>query len=318
MRVLAVVPGPEGHGVVRHGVTVAHLVGATVSRDLDLPDGPWDLVHVQFTDALFGSSIESAALAFREWAATVHAPVVVTVHDVPGADHDAGRDERRRAGYRTVAAAADAVVVCSEHEADRLHPRPAVVALPLDRLCPPGPEPAWADRPSVGVLGFVYPGKGHDPVLRATAGTGALVVAVGGPSPGHEGLVTDLRARADALDVELLVTGPLTEADLHAAALAVTVPVAAYATTGASASLLTWLAAGRRPVTTAGPYAAELARQRPGSLLPTDDLPGAVRTALADPGSTRAACSPDRPDVAAALRAVYARTCRSAGQPVSR
>ncbi len=306
MRVLAVVPGPSGHGVVRHGVSVAGLVGATVTRSLDVPPGAWDLVHVQFTDALFGSGIDGAAAAFETWAGTVTAPVVVTLHDVPGADHDSGRDARRRAGYDRVAAAADAVVVCSEHEAARLHPRPAVVALPFEHLCPPGPAPAWADRPSIGVLGFVYPGKGHDRVLAAAAGTGALVVAIGGPSPGHAALVAELRLQADALDVELLVTGPLSEADLHAAALAVTVPVAAYATTGASASLVTWLAAGRRPVTTAGPYAEELARQRPGSLLPTGDLGGAVRAALADPGSTRAA-TPDRPDLTAALLAVYAR-----------
>ncbi len=151
------------------------------------------------------------------------------------------------------------------------------------------------------MLGFVYPGKGHDRVLDAAAGTGAAVVAVGAPSPGHEGLVDRLHAQADALGVELLVTGALSEPDLHAAARAVTVPVAAYATSGASASLTTWLAAGRRPVTTRTPYADELTAD---ALLLTDDLAQGVRAALADPATTWRPAAPG-PDVAAAHLAVY-------------
>ena len=304
LKVLAVVPGPPDHGVVRHGLVVADLVGAHVVRTLAPVPGAWDVTHVQFTDALFGTEIGSAAAAFESWAATAPRPLVVTLHDVPGADTDTGRAARRAAGYGRVAAAADAVVVCSDHEADRLQPRPYVVPLPVDALTAPGPRPAWADRPSIAVLGFLYPGKGHERVVAAAAGTGALVVAIGGPSPGHEGLVEDLQRQARDAGVELLVTGPLSDADLHAAARAVTVPVASYATTGASGSLVTWIAAGRRPVTTSGPYADELDARWPGSLLPTGDLAAGLRAALADPGSTHAP-PPPRPDVGELLRAVY-------------
>lgn len=303
-RVLAVVPGPAAHGVVRHGLVVAGLVGAHVVRTLARPPGDWDVTHVQFTDSLFGPDIGRAAQAFQAWAQTAPRPLVVTLHDVPGADPDAARDERRRAGYRRVAGAADAVVVCSEHEADRLDPRPHVVPLPVDALGAPGPRPAWADRPTVGVLGFLYPGKGHERVVAAAAGTGARVVAIGAASPGHEGLVTRLQAQARAAGVELLVTGPLSGADLHAAALAVTVPAAAYATTGASGSLITWLAAGRRPVVTAGAYADELEARWPGRLRRTEDLASGLRAALADPAGTHGP-PPPRPDVGALLHAVY-------------
>lgn len=301
MRVLAVVPGPPTHGVVLHALSVARAVGADVHDDLSRSAPSYDVVHVPFTDALFGPDIGSAARAFEQWRAQVDAPVVVTLHDVPGLDADPARDARRRAGYARVASASDAVVVCSAAEAARLDPRPVVVPLPVDPLAPPGPAPAWAGRTTLGVLGFVYPGKGHDRVLAAAAGTGAAVVAVGAASPGHEDLVDRLHARADALGVELLVTGPLSEPDLHAAARAVTVPVAAYATSGASASLTTWLSAGRRPVTTPSPYAAELA---PDALLLTDDLDSGVAAALADPSRTWGPVATG-PDVAAAHLAVY-------------
>ncbi len=305
MRVLAVVPGPSTHGVVLHALSVARVVGADVQRGLSRPDPAYDVVHVPFTDALFGPDIGSAAAAFEQWAARVDAPVVVTLHDVPGLDADPARDARRRAGYERVSAAADAVVVCSTHEADRLDPRPVVVPLPVEPLAAPGPAPAWAGRTTLGVLGFVYPGKGHDRVLAAAAGTGAVVVALGAASPGHDDLLDRLQAQADDLGVELLVTGALTEPDLHAAVRAVTVPVAAYATSGASASLATWIVTGRRPVTTPSPYAAELAAGAPDALLLTHDLHDAVRAALADPGRTWADTHVAGPDVAVAYLAVY-------------
>ena len=306
MRVLAVVPGPADHGVVVHGTAVAELVGARLARTLEPPTGAWDVTHVQFTDSLFGTEIAASAAAFGEWARRGTGPLVVTLHDVPGADPDSARDARRAEGYRRVAAYADAVVVCSEVEADRLDPRPTVVPLPAAPLAAPGSAPDWAGRTTLGVLGFLYPGKGHDRAIDAAAGTGATVVALGSASPGHTPLVARLQERARDRGVELLVTGPLSEADLHAAARAVTVPVAAYTTTGASASLLTWVAAGRRPVTTGGPYARELDRRWPGSLLLTDDLAAGVRCALAEPSSTWGASAPATSDVADLLRGVYA------------
>ena len=298
-------PGPDRHGVVLHALTVAGLVGADVSRDLAVLGSEVQLTHVAFTDSLFGPDIASAAAAFERWAATAPRPLVVTLHDVPGVDPDRARDTRRTAGYARVCALADAVVVCSEAEADRLEPRPLVIALPMEQLPAAGPPPWWAGRPSLGVLGFVYPGKGHERAIDAATGTGARVIAIGAPSPGHAALVDALTDRARCAGVELVVTGPLSEADLHAAARAVTVPVAAYATTGSSASLMTWLAAGRRPVTTAGPYAVELHRAHPEALWLTDDLPTAVVQALSDPARTWVTAPAAPVDVAAAHLALY-------------
>ncbi len=307
MKVAIVAPGPDRHGVVLHARAVANLVGADLVRVLTPLAEDVGLTHVAFTDALFGLDIASATSAFELWASTAPRPLVVTLHDVPGVDPDRDRDARRAAGYRRVCAAADAVVVCSQIEADRLAPRPLVIPLPVEALAAPGPAPWWADRPSVGVLGFVYPGKGHDRAIDAAAGTGARVVAIGAASPGHDGLLDALTDRARTAGVELVVTGSLDEADLHAAARAVTVPVAAYATTGSSGSLLTWLAAGRRPVTTPSPYAAELTRHHPGALLLTDDLAASVTQALADPDSTRSAVtvSTTGSDVGEAHLALY-------------
>lgn len=296
------VPGPDRHGVVVHGLVVAQATGAEVVRDLRPVRA--DVVHVQFTDALFGPDIGSAAAAFEQWRATVDAPVVVTLHDVPGADGDAGRDARRAAGYARVVRASDAVVVSAQHEADRLGGVGHVVPLPVPVLAAPGPRPAWAEVVTLGVLGFVYPGKGHDTALEVAAQLGVRVVAAGGASPGHEPLVQELHRQADRLGVALHVTGSLSEPDLHAAARAVTVPLAAYRTLGASGSIATWHAAGRRPVVSPSDWTADLDRRWPGCVRTADDLVAAVREALDEPGSTWLARPPEQL-VAEEHRAVY-------------
>lgn len=304
MRVCAVVPGPERHGVVVHGLAVGRAVGADVVRDLRPVRA--DVVHVQFTDALFGLEIGSSAAAFVRWRETADAPVVVTLHDVPGDDADPARDARRTAGYARVLRAADAVVVSGEHEAARIRHlvEPHVVPLPVQPLAAPGPRPPWADATTLGVLGFVYPGKGHDVALEVAAELGVQVVAAGGPSPGHEPLVDDLRRQADRRGVVLHVTGAVSEADLHAAARAVTVPLAAYRTLGASGSLATWHAASRRPVVNPGAYTREVDARWPGCVRLAEDLVAAAAEALADPASTWLEEPPQR-DVAQEHLAVF-------------
>lgn len=319
------VPGPEHHGAVRHGRAVAALVAArgvsvAVARSTGAPVGRHDLTHVQFTDALFGPDVASAAEAFVAWSTAAPRPVVVTLHDVPDSDDDSERACRRRQAYRRVVGASDAVVVSTEHEAvsaARLGgPSPVVVPLPVERMFPPGTPPGWAGRRTVGVLGFVYPGKGHAEALDAVARHAGevAVVAIGAVSPGHDPLLVALREQAADVGVDLLVTGPLSDADLHAAALAVTVPLAAYRTTGASASLATWLACGRRPLALPTPQVRELALRWPGALTVLPGVPpepdvvgGAVADALADPRRTWLDGPPPSPDVAAAHLAVYDR-----------
>lgn len=310
MRVATVAPGPPGHGVVRHAALVAdRVVGHGV-----VPAGPrtggTDLVHAQFTDALWGPDIAAAATAFTAWAAGAPRPLVVTLHDVPGGDPDPARDARRTAGYAAVVAACDAVVVSAEHEAAKVAAfcgRVAtVVDLPVPRPVPGGPEPVWADRPTLGVLGFVYPGKGHADVLDAAARhpSRPRVVAAGGASPGHEPLVARLCARAAARGVEFVVTGVLSEADLAAAARAVTVPVVPGRTVSASGTLATWWGCGRRPLAADGPYAREQATRRPGSVITYGTLD--VTDALVAPARTRLG-APPRCAAGAAHAALYRR-----------
>jgi hypothetical protein len=286
MRVLVHAPGDPGHGVVRHARAVAAVVGTE-------PGEP-ELVHAHFTDALYGPDVATAAAAFAEWASGIASPLVTTLHDVPGADPDPARDARRSAGYRRVVAASDAVVVASRHEAARVRRisgrAAAVIPLPLPRVVEGAPVPTWADRPTLVVLGFVYPGKGY--AVDVAAALGLRVVAAGGLSPGH------------AAPAGVLVTGSLSDAELTAAARAATVPYAANPQVSASGSLLAWLAHRRRPVTAAGPYADEVAADS-GALTPTRDLAGAVARALAEPASTRLDAPPAWPDVGAAHRALY-------------
>lgn len=278
MRVLQVAPGGQHHGVVRHADTLARLLTASGNPSLRGDDASAvDVVHAHFTDALWGPDVATAAAAFRRWRSSVDAPVVVTLHDVPGRDVDPPRDARRTPAYAAVAQACDGVVVSAAREA--LPGLGAVVVpLPVVPLEGPGQVPAWADRLTVGVLGFVYPGKGHEQVLRAVP-PGQRVVAAGAPSPGHGGLVDDLRALADDRGVDLVVTGPLDEPDLHAAVLAVTVPVAAYRTLGSSASVATWAACGRRPLAPAWSSADD-------GVLVVPDLAEGIAAALAEPSPT--------------------------------
>lgn len=304
-------PGPAGHGVVRHAQALSSLQAAagartTVLRELG-PVGPADVVHLQFSDSLLPGGIAQAGEAVRTWSAGLEAPLVVTLHDVPGQDPDPARDRRRLAGYRLVGSLADAVVVSARHELPGAGPGTVLVPLPVEPLAPPGPVPRWADRPTVGVLGFVYPGKGHAQVLEAVAKgrSGARVVALGQASPGHADLLGQLRTRAQDLAVDLVVTGSLSESDLHAAALAVTVPVAAYRTLGASGSMATWHACGRRPVVTDSALVREQLDRASDSLLLTDDLGTAVLQGLRDPAATWLAGPADRPDVVGRHAEIY-------------
>jgi glycosyltransferase involved in cell wall biosynthesis len=327
MRVVVVAPGVAEHGVVRHAADVVARLRVRGVEVLDPagdagPGASADVCHVHFTDALFGGTVSAAADAFVAQSTAWPRPLVVTLHDVPGDDADPERDRRRVAAFQRVVAVADAVVVSSEVEADRAQAwggaRPRVVPLPVPELVPAAtPEwdsrvgaQQWDDRPTVGVLGFVYPGKGHAEVLDAAAGLGVRVLALGGASPGHDQLVVELSGQADRLGMPFSITGGLADPALHAAARAVAVPVAASRAPGASASLHTWLGAGRRPVALATPYSREVADRWPGTVQVCHSLREGVEAALADPASTWLAGPPPRPDVAGALLEVYASVLR--------
>jgi glycosyltransferase involved in cell wall biosynthesis len=316
VRYLAV--GPQRHGVTRLALQIGRLSAHEYQwlQDLTrLPADPAGIPHLHVTDRLLGDSPAGAARRFAALAA--QGPCTVTLHDLPQPSDGDGRFERRTAGYRDLVYEAAGVVVSSEHERDLLHrcgirpARLAVIPLPLE--APPSPAPApWPAGPrpahgprEIGMLGYVYPGKGHDEALRVLPDLPPDVglTVLGAPSPGHEHLVDELHASAAASGRRLRVSGWLPDEDLAAAARTVDVPVAWHRHISASGSIGSWLAAGRRPVVPVHPWTVELERRCPGALLLADDLGTAVLACLDDPARTwldpGTRLGPTAPEVAA-------------------
>lgn len=292
-RPVHVVVGPPRHGVVLHARRIAKAVDEPTASAPSSDDD----VTVHFTDRAFGDSPAAAADAFEQLAAGART-VQVVLHDVPQASDGTGEAARTQA-YTRVCAAADAVVVSSEHErgllaratgmpADRI----GVVPLPVERSAgvgagavvpPSAPDaaPSTAVVPPgrwVATLGFLYPGKGVEEVIRATARAARLatqddvsgqpvgVLNLGGAAPGHEDMVEELEALARAEGIRFVATGWLSDEDLLAACRQVAVPVAYHRHVSASGSVNSWLTAGRRPLVATSPYAREQADRLPGCL----------------------------------------------------
>ncbi|KIQ18315.1 glycosyltransferase [Rhodococcus sp. MEB064] len=296
------VVGPDRHGVVqfalriREGVSAAGLDTAlvrveTAEQDTQLPDA--DVVHLHVTDRLFGSPAGKAADVVENVAARVHAAgaaFVVTLHDLPQPSD--GRSAQARIDcYSRVLGCCDTAIVSSEHErallaAAGIAAAAPVAVIPLPVATGTGVR-SVSDDVSVGVLGFLYPGKGHAEVLDAVP-AGARMVALGTPSPGHDDLVTDLEKAAADRGIGLQVTGYIDDVDLPDVLSRVTVPVAHHRHMSASGSINTWIEHGRRPLVVAGPYTREFARRSPGTVTvyDEDDLAGALQRASLDPSST--------------------------------
>ncbi|MFK5688353.1 glycosyltransferase [Ornithinimicrobium sp. LYQ92] len=319
------VPGPEEHGVVRHGLSVHPHLGESellrCGRLDELSDGAvaGRVVVAQVTDRLLASAPDRG---LEEWRRVVRgaARVTVALHDLP--QRSDGRHRRARSElYAGLAAGADTVVVASCHErlllaAALRWARPDVATAVLGRTLvvplPVEPDAGAAPRPSspltpppppltVVTLGFVYPGKGLEEVVDAAARAArdprlrdrvVEVVNLGGPSQGHEDLLDTLAARAEEAGVRWHATGYVPDEELPGLLAAATVPVAAHRHVSASGSVATWLAAGRRPVLLDSRYARELAARLPGTVQPvTED-----RLALTLADALSEACSPDGPD----------------------
>jgi hypothetical protein len=315
---LHVVPDSPGHGVIRIAHQLADAVGASVVDPVAAMALPRTPVHVHVTDRLFGATAEDATRALVALAR--RHPTTVTLHDVPQAG-DGAVFARRARTYAALLQAVDGWVVSSHHEARLVAEHlglgvgGTVVPLPVLPLARSAAAPApTVDRrtPTVGVLGWVYPGKGHVEVLRACAGLDVVVRALGRPAAGHDDLVVELGEVAADLGVGWETSGWIADGDLGHALGAVDVPVAAHRHVSASGSVNSWIAAGRRPLVADGAYAAEMAALRPGTLTPVadHDLPRAIRAALADPASTRLDPSvdtaPHLADCAAAYLAFWA------------
>ena len=217
--------------------------------------------------------------------------LALTLHDVPDPDLAGELAERRRRDYATMSGAADLVLVSSRHEAARLHRLTGtgaqVLPLPIDDawdVTVPNAHPL----PTVGILGFLYPGKGHLEVIAELAGLAVTVVALGRPSDGQEYLVDRLGEAADRAGLGFECTGYLPDAELVGRMHTVGVPLAPHREVSASASMNHWIAVGRRPLVAAGGYADELAERLPGAVrrYQAGELAPLVRAALVDPGST--------------------------------
>jgi GT2 family glycosyltransferase len=292
--VLLTPPGP--HGVAVYARAVAEEVRALDgSVSVVTPDGLDGLaagtpLHAHVTERLWGASPEEATERFT--ALAQRHPVTVTLHDVPQASDGERNRPRRRAFYAAVTRAAHAIAVNSAHERallaeeDVWHGPVAVLPLPVPAL-------AAGVRPqrdgTVGVLGFFYPGKGHDEALAAAveAGVGRLTI-LGRASDGHaDDLDAFVRRAADA-GVAVEVTGWLDDDAMAERARAVSIPVIAHQHVSASASLTSWIGWGRRPIAVRNRYVDEMAALRPGTLSPVDPaaLAAEVRAAAEDPDAT--------------------------------
>lgn len=291
--VLLVHPGPHGVAVYARDIAAEvarHDAATRVTSPAALETLPAGTpLHAHVTDRLWGSSPEEAtrhvvALAARH-------PLTFTLHDVPQASDGERNRPRRQAFYRAAIEASRGVVVNSDHERELLREEGVwsgevgVIPLPVDaRPVTPG-----SSDDAIGVLGYFYPGKGHDEALAAAVASGmSRLTVLGRASEGH---ATDLEAfvrRAAAVDVVVEVTGWLDDADMSARVARVAVPVIAHRHVSASGSLASWIGWGRRPLAVRNRYVDEMATLRPGTLsvVEADDLAAAVAEAHVDVGRT--------------------------------
>ncbi len=320
-RVVHVVIGEAEHGVVRHALAVAEAFAHPVLRAVRLDDldptglDGADIVHVAFTDRVFGATAEAAGDAFAGLAEQVRtrgATLSLTLHDLPAGESDWA--ERRRTAYRAVCAPAAGIVVNSRRELDLVaalvdDPRSLrMIPLPVDRVDPPTARPA--PDPSVVVLGFVFPDRGYEQVLAALPDDVDLL-ALGRASAGHESLPDALAERAAAAGHGFRISGFVPDAELAAQLWSAGVPVAPNRRVAASGSIGTWIGHGRRPLVPDTTYTRELDARAPGTVWRYDpDDPQALRAALdlaaADPGRTwidpGTPLGPDLAEVTAAYR----------------
>lgn len=312
--------GPDSHGVTRYAGEVAGAAGARVIRDVrELAEGT--AAHLHVTDRLLGRDPSAAAALVESLARRVR--LTVTLHDVPQPS-DGPSFRARAAAYGRMVRASRAWATNSWHEhalvsrwcvADT---RGAVIPLPI--FAPAAPvsvESADAGAPTIGVFGFVYPGKGHRQVARAAAalrraGSPVRLRVLGDAAPGHAAEVAELLRTSRDRGVPVDVTGRVAEADVARSLRRVAVPVAAHRNVSASGSVNSWIAAGRRPLVRDGAYAREMAALRPGTLTLFDDasLVPRLEDALARPASTwippGTDLGPRLDDTAAAYRAWWA------------
>ena len=340
---LQLIVGPAGHGVARYA---ADLAGVLRRVDPRTPVVSVALVadalpharkasrsHLHVTNRLLGSTPEEAAENLERLASVTR--LTITVHDVPQASDGTGL-ARRIAAYERFLAAAQAAVVNSRHEqalvSEFLPAAPLPHAIPLGSQVAATPErpvpECTRERGSDGqrdltvlLAGYIYPGKGHTAAIGAAAHAAEIlrsagepvghvrVRAIGGPSPGHERDVDELRKHADSKGVLFEMTGFLSGEEFTRSMTGDGIPLAAHEHFSASRSMLDWVEAGRRPLVVSSRYAREMAELRPGTIALYDpaDLSRALAEAWGDSSHSWLAggipLTPTLADAAAAYRA---------------
>jgi len=314
--------GPPEHGITRLAQQIA--VAATDSGFrgvvLEEPDpGALEnfpgrlpptvrLLHLQVNDWLFATAGRTAgaridALAGR--LADRGVRLALTLHDLPQPSADPELTKRRIGDYRTMVRSSAGAAVSSDHERGLLfdalagtgstgvgHSSIEVIPLPIDRAPAAAGNAPAVDHgsPTVGIFGYLYPGKGHREVLAELAGmeAGLTVVAIGQPSARHEDLLTELEMVAGCSGMAFRCTGYVPDAQVPAHLRGITVAVAPHTQVSASGSINSWLEAGRRPLVPAGRYAEELDRRMPGAvwMYRPGELRQCVQLALDDPELT--------------------------------
>ena len=304
--------GPDRHGVSRLarriaaagrdlGFTGAVLDEPDPARLADLAQrlpSTVRLLHLHVSDWLIADAAADPDVVLP---ALVHAlasrgvRLALTLHDVPQPSDGPALVRRRARTYGALVAASAAVSVSSAHERSLLREvvgvreeDVTVVPLPIDPAGGPSPRPAPpAGPPIVAVLGFLYPGKGHRELLDELAGIRPMVtvLAIGRPSTRHCDLPAELSSVADRNGISFRTTGYVPDHELVEQLRAPVVPVAPQTRISASASINSWIGAGRRPLVRAGRYAQELGQRLPGAvrIYRPGGLRAEVELALADP-----------------------------------
>ena len=235
--------GPESHGVTEYALGLARATGAEVIREETFGSTPLHgPIHVTFTDHLFDDTADTLLTRVR-------GPLSVSLHDIPQPEEGEARFARRAKVYNQLAKAADVAVVNSNHEASFFDTAPTVIRLPIPVIDSPfNPEPG-----TVGVLGFIYPGKGHEDLIEALPDR--RLRFLGAVSADHEDW-------AAGLDAE--ITGWLSDDQLAEEMGRIAVPVCPHRHFSASGSLMTWLGAGRKVLVRDSDYAREIDQWLPG------------------------------------------------------
>lgn len=285
--------GPQEHGVTAYALDLCRTLHIKPLRfetwqDLEsaLPlSVDSESLHLCFTDHLWGETPQDAAALVRRLGEQFY--LSISFHDVPQPQEGQERFATRAQAYAALGERADVLVVNSQHEAAffaehcvaQVHP--VVLPLPLPpKTVSSKTETAKAQQPDselagnpkcenssapgesleIGVMGFVYPGKGHEELLQSIAGMNANVRALGGLSTGHDWLEQHLQEIAHTSGVSFEITGYLSEEELQAQMMRTEVPICAHRHFSASGSLMKWISLGRKVLVSDSPYSRELAQ----------------------------------------------------------